>query len=211
MGANVNKCDGYGSTPLDYAVRPFKQPGHVQMKDLERGDTVIVEGKEAKHLGFSETTEVTKSHALFLGVIEKPKSTKIVYMLRKVGAMTGEELRMKDVGPPSPKPAKMDCILWKKMDDEVNAILKIDSPSTEQAMRVVQLLKEKEKYRKVCGSRILCLDGGGIRGLVQMCILQEIEHRTGKSVTKLFDWIVGTSTGGILALALTYGMTGMYA
>ncbi len=211
LGADVNKSDKYGSTPLDYAFRPSKQPQDVPMKDMKRDDTVFLQGKDAKKAGLAETTEVTKSYAIFLGRVEKPKSTKIIYMMRHVGALTGEELRMKKVlRPPLPKPMKIDSILWKKMEGEIDAILKIDSPTAEQALRLVQLLKEKEKCRKVFGSRILCLDGGGIRGLVQMCILQEIERRTGKSVTELFDWIVGTSTGGILALALTYGWTGAY-
>ncbi len=32
-----------------------------------------------------------------------------------------------------------------------------------------------------------------------------LEKMTGKRVTELFDWIVGTSTGGIVALGLVYG------
>ena len=32
-----------------------------------------------------------------------------------------------------------------------------------------------------------------------------LEKKTGKRVTELFDWIVGTSTGGIVALGLVYG------
>lgn len=55
------------------------------------------------------------------------------------------------------------------------------------------------------GSRILSLDGGGIRGLVQLEILMQLEEATGRKVTDLFDWIIGTSTGGIIALALVYG------
>lgn len=55
------------------------------------------------------------------------------------------------------------------------------------------------------GSRILFLDGGGIRGLIQIEILEQLEIRTGRKVTELFDWIVGTSTGGIVALGLVYG------
>lgn len=49
---------------------------------------------------------------------------------------------------------------------------------------------------------ILSLDGGGIRGLISARILHEIEKRTGKHIHQLFDLIVGTSTGGILATAL---------
>jgi patatin-like phospholipase/acyl hydrolase len=51
--------------------------------------------------------------------------------------------------------------------------------------------------------RVLAIDGGGIRGLIPALVLAEIESRTGKRVAELFDLIAGTSTGGILACALT--------
>jgi calcium-independent phospholipase A2 len=54
------------------------------------------------------------------------------------------------------------------------------------------------------GSRILFLDGGGIRGLVLIEMLFHLQELTKTPVVKMFDWIVGTSTGGILALALVY-------
>ena len=57
---------------------------------------------------------------------------------------------------------------------------------------------KRRPYRK-----ILSIDGGGIRGLIPALILQEIEQRTGRRIHTLFDLIVGTSTGGILAIALT--------
>ena len=56
------------------------------------------------------------------------------------------------------------------------------------------------------GSRVLCLDGGGVKGLIQIEVLMQIEEKTKRKITELFDWIVGTSTGGIVALALVYGM-----
>ena len=52
-------------------------------------------------------------------------------------------------------------------------------------------------------TRVLSIDGGGIRGLVPALVLAEIERQTGKPISSLFDLIAGTSTGGILALALT--------
>lgn len=55
------------------------------------------------------------------------------------------------------------------------------------------------------GERVLCLDGGGIRSLVQLEIFRHIEEMTGRRIMDLFDWIVGASIGGILALAMVYG------
>ena len=54
------------------------------------------------------------------------------------------------------------------------------------------------------GDRVLCMDGGGIKGLILVELLSCIEEITGKKIIDLFDWFVGTSTGGILALALVY-------
>jgi patatin-like phospholipase/acyl hydrolase len=51
--------------------------------------------------------------------------------------------------------------------------------------------------------KVLSLDGGGIRGIIPALVLADVERRTGRRIAELFDLIVGTSTGGILALALT--------
>lgn len=51
--------------------------------------------------------------------------------------------------------------------------------------------------------RVLSIDGGGIRGIIPALVLAEIEARTAKPIASLFDLIAGTSTGGILACALT--------
>ena len=51
--------------------------------------------------------------------------------------------------------------------------------------------------------RVLAIDGGGIRGLIPALVLAEIESRSGRSVAQLFDLVAGTSTGAIIACALT--------
>lgn len=55
--------------------------------------------------------------------------------------------------------------------------------------------------------KILCISGGGIRGIIPATILQELEKEAGKSVTQIFDLVVGTSTGGIIAAGIATGMT----
>ncbi|KAI6175149.1 hypothetical protein M3Y99_01989800 [Aphelenchoides fujianensis] len=54
--------------------------------------------------------------------------------------------------------------------------------------------------------RLLSLDGGGIRGVCLTILLLHIEKfLDGERVVDFFDWIAGTSTGAILALALVDG------
>lgn len=50
--------------------------------------------------------------------------------------------------------------------------------------------------------QILSLDGGGIKGLFSAAILAHLEEDLGVPITQHFDLIAGTSTGGIIALAL---------
>ena len=58
------------------------------------------------------------------------------------------------------------------------------------------------KIRNTTGNKVLCLDGGGIKGLNSLEILDQIEKMTKKPIIDSFEWVVGTSTGGIIALAL---------
>ena len=53
------------------------------------------------------------------------------------------------------------------------------------------------------GVRILCMDGGGTRGLATLVSLRAIQRRCqNRPIHELFDVICGTSTGGILAVAI---------
>ena len=77
--------------------------------------------------------------------------------------------------------------------------------SPDQAVNIVRRLQESATERRRRGVRVLCLDGGGVRGLVQLEILRQIEEELDAKITDRFDYIVGTSTGGIIALAMVYG------
>ncbi|KAF2441827.1 hypothetical protein P171DRAFT_418623 [Karstenula rhodostoma CBS 690.94] len=55
----------------------------------------------------------------------------------------------------------------------------------------------------LAGVRVLSLDGGGMRGIVILEVLRQLQTELrGMPVQDFFDLIVGTSTGGILALGL---------
>lgn len=55
--------------------------------------------------------------------------------------------------------------------------------------------------------RILSLDGGGIRGLIPAIVLQRLSATPGlEHLIPRTDLLAGTSTGGLLALALAHGL-----
>ncbi|QIR38814.1 hypothetical protein HCG51_20320 [Tolypothrix sp. PCC 7910] len=56
--------------------------------------------------------------------------------------------------------------------------------------------------------RILSIDGGGIRGIIPLKVLEYIEEVTGQQIHQLFDVVGGTSTGGIIALGLNSKLPG---
>ena len=70
-----------------------------------------------------------------------------------------------------------------------------------------------EKTARPGPKRLLALDGGGIRGLISVEILAEIEMRLARELgagpefvlADYFDYIAGTSTGGIIAVLLSLG------
>lgn len=51
--------------------------------------------------------------------------------------------------------------------------------------------------------KILSIDGGGIKGLYSATVLQHLEDKYGGHISDYFDMICGTSTGGLIALALS--------
>lgn len=53
---------------------------------------------------------------------------------------------------------------------------------------------------------ILSIDGGGLRGMISIAMLAELEKMTGKPCHELFDMVAGTSTGAIIAAGIGLGI-----
>ena len=72
-----------------------------------------------------------------------------------------------------------------------------------------------ERYETVRPRRLLALDGGGIRGVMTLEVLAEVERQlarhtgngAGFRLCDFFDYIGGTSTGAIIAAGLARGMS----
>ena len=72
----------------------------------------------------------------------------------------------------------------------------------------IQTQRRKLPWPKDKPFRILSIDGGGICGILPAAVLSELEARYlgGDPVTRHFDMVAGTSTGGIIALGLGAGL-----
>lgn len=226
LGADVNKPDLLGKTPLDTARLKARDKlplpeSEVPLDNFPFRRTKLLQGQEARDSGFEKTIELS----VVQETTDSPSDSEMIRELISVGALPGAVY--KTSRSPSPAPvsslragsqeeasssngslSEESCTrYYKQLEDSVMTKLQDSeyTPSPEEALQLVKQLQESMIYRRKCGSRILCLDGGGIKGLLQLEILRQIEVKTGKRIIELFDWIVGTSTGGVIALALVYG------
>ncbi len=79
-------------------------------------------------------------------------------------------------------------------------------------MNILSLLFRKKKKKEIPYKTktryILAIDGGGTRGIIPAMVLEYMQKKinslgSDKSIASYFDLISGTSTGGLIALALT--------
>src|SRR5215469_6567633 len=76
-------------------------------------------------------------------------------------------------------------------------------------------LSFKDKLTKSGPRKLLALDGGGIRGVITLGVLAEMEGQLKEKLGRgddfvladYFDYIAGTSTGAIIASCLALGMS----
>lgn len=182
--ANVNITDDEGNTPLHIAVAEAT-PAIVQILIGFGADLNAVNWLQQtpRHLVSHDTND----------------GNKILYILHAVGA----DRCSKDM---------LGCTTGCKHNEEYNGVAPPEPPTAvprtilDQMLYVASMEKLASKKRTpLRGGRLLCLDGGGIRGLVLVQTLLEVESVLGKPIVDYFDWVAGTSTGGILALGLAAG------
>ncbi|RVE42891.1 hypothetical protein evm_012471 [Chilo suppressalis] len=97
----------------------------------------------------------------------------------------------------------------------VRALLRVrhrledDTPVAQEVRGIVNEALALVGYSEYSGRgpRILSLDGGGVRGLASLYTLRRLQLVAGLPVHRLFDYIVGVSTGAIIAALLGSGGT----
>ncbi|XP_045127490.1 85/88 kDa calcium-independent phospholipase A2-like isoform X2 [Portunus trituberculatus] len=200
-GAEVNILDDNGNTPLHLAT----SPAVLQALLVFGANTSLInkEGSTARHI---ITTSNYKEKHLML------------YLMHAVGAPRCQ-MRLANCTDGCSPTGSFDGV-----PTECSAVSRarmtydnfLDSSLLERAISSVQSPVGFEKVGVTQKKgRVLCLDGGGIKGLILIQLLTALQEAAGRPILHLFDWIAGTSTGGILALALAMGkdvryMQGLY-
>ncbi|XP_049881276.1 calcium-independent phospholipase A2-gamma-like [Pectinophora gossypiella] len=87
--------------------------------------------------------------------------------------------------------------------------LKDETPITKEVGGIVNEALALMGYTgptKGPGPNILSIDGGGIRGIIAIEVLRHLERLTGRRVQDMFDYIIGVSTGAIIAAVIGSGV-----
>jgi predicted acylesterase/phospholipase RssA len=202
FGANINEQGLNDFTPLDLAI-------HCQCSEVE---TVLLEHGakgSAKLIVLQQQPSVVPHLYSFDQSLSRPchgQRLKTCDRLQEYIQRRGT--------------AKLYQELENYVNQRLSLSLSLGRNGADELMAIAHQQKEMQHFNKTLkkksprdnpilaglegGSRLLFLDGGGMKGLSQIEALIQLEEATGRKTTELFDWIVGTSTGGIIALALVY-------
>ena len=97
-----------------------------------------------------------------------------------------------------------------KIKNEIDLIDQIQKNNVQNKMsksKENKLICEEKYYNSMQKQteyyKILSIDGGGIRGIIPAFWLMEIERRTNRPISHLFNMLAGTSTGAIISAGLS--------
>ncbi|XP_054159621.1 85/88 kDa calcium-independent phospholipase A2-like [Oppia nitens] len=192
FGAKVNRVNKDGDTPLHCSVR-ISDITATQALTIFDSNIDIKNHKKESPLHLASQVAI-------------PDHNMIIYLLSSIGAKRC---------PSSMKNCKPGCAhngtfngnpyhRWPTYENQVLYRKVLLEAVIQEALHNKSQVKGK-------GAKMLCLDGGGVRGLITVQIMIELEkymketNLKDSQISNHFNWIAGTSTGSILGLLLSTG------
>ncbi|XP_053775535.1 85/88 kDa calcium-independent phospholipase A2 isoform X1 [Desmodus rotundus] len=233
-GSDVNSTSSAGNTALHVAV--MRSRFDCVMVLLTHGAHADARGEHGNtplHLAMSkDNVEMVKALIVFGAEVDTPndsgetpafiasKISKLVTrralltLLRAIGANHHLPLLPGDPADPgSPAAQHSSCSLERSQPPpppiSLNNLELQDLVHISRARKPTFILSSMRDEKRI-HDHLLCLDGGGVKGLVIIQLLIAIEKASGVATKDLFDWVAGTSTGGILALAILHSKSMAY-
>ena len=228
FAANVNAQNAYKKTPLDLVEGPWRFFSRHD-SNLAIGSYQ----PQSKTWSLDIPPKVTICSAVSQCIdsesVPEQLRSEFIYLLKSLGAKRGRDLYRSISAPvtshpqclfheraPSPSSIGSPAEIFSERlitsfhssEKAISGLLSsTDVESDLSASDAIALARNMKKLKMLqkAGSRILCLDGGGMKGLIQVEVMAQMEAVTGRKITELFDWIIGTSIGGVLALSIVYG------
>ncbi|XP_037016171.2 85/88 kDa calcium-independent phospholipase A2 isoform X1 [Artibeus jamaicensis] len=200
-GAHADARGEHGNTPLHLAV---------SKDNVEMVKALIVFGAEVDTPNDSGETP-----AFIASKISKLVTRRaLLTLLRTIGASHHLPLLPGTPSEPgSPAAQRSSCSLERSQPQpppiSLNNLELQDLVHISRARKPTFILSSTRDEKRT-HDHLLCLDGGGVKGLVIIQLLIAIEKASGIATKDLFDWVAGTSTGGILALAILHSKSMAY-
>ncbi|KAG1713900.1 85/ calcium-independent phospholipase A2 [Nymphon striatum] len=209
FGANPNIHGSNGYTPLHIAVKTGNIPIIEALLAFGADFNSVNDNNETpRHI--ASTNDYTKPRltSFLTNNSTKDRQGHVIYTLHAVGARRCIQdikslQKCKDGCSESGSHDGIPLISSPTLAADCNFYDKLFSISTQNLQNIEELVSNTKKYSKKVS--VLCLDGGGIRGLVLIQMLIILQLYLEVPLTHCFDWIAGTSTGGILTLGLAIG------